>query len=1073
MTFSIGEYQELFLEEADEQLQELNQNLLELEKNPNNSDTINNIFRTAHSLKSSAAFVGLCDLSDLAHKMENLLQGIRDGTMKIRPDIVDVLFKCFDVINSIISSVAAGEEPNQNLKEIMDRIQEVAEGTGDTTYERREVISEKKEELETNLTPDERKLIHKGLRSGRSCSEIAIYINPSAPMKWVKSQLIINNLQQISDIMKTMPSEDELNDEWNNNVFRVILLTDQSVEELRRACELDLISRIDMRKISLIKKNEKMALRFHGNETLVEETEKGEGEDSLDPLGEDKTNIGKEEIIDEEDEKIEQTAKTGDKRVPGIKIVKVSVDKLDMLLNNVGELVISNSGFHKLYEEMKDVQISKTLISEFKNRMDQMSRIAKDLQSGIMKTRMLPIGQIFVRFKRLVRDLSKEFNKLVKLDLKGEDTELDKKVIDAIGEPLMHLMRNAIDHGVESPEERRKLGKSEEATITLSAYQRGNQIIVEVSDDGRGLNIEKIKSKALEKGITTNEILANMDNDDIYDFIFSPGFSTSDVVTDISGRGVGMNVVREIVNELSGNVRIETEVGMGTKFILTFPLTLAITPAIMVTVKDEVYAIPLPDVVETIKIFYSDITTIEGYEVINLRGEILSLIRLSDFVGIERDLDTDKRISVVVVGYGNRKIGVIVDSLEGKQEIVIKSIEENYTYIEGLSGVSILGDGSICLILDVQSMISNVISNEERLSKQRVIEKEDFEVEQVLEIPKVEGDGDLDKGLVGSEKIEDERVMLFDSQTIGEEKTGSDQRDIGIVEEQESDPEEKTEDALSEKERMPTIREEGELEIHKSQVIEDGDGALDDSIVIEVEDEDIQKRVQEALIDFKEELQTNIERTLDDDRLNEDIMNSLQIDKRDIQKIQIVANIGITNAAESLSSILNKKIALSIPEVKIIPLNNMPSIIGEIDSVYIGVYFILVGDIKGAILFLLSEDIGFELIDMLYGTESGKTKELDEDGGSALKELTNIVGCSILNVLSDKTGLAIRPSVPSVVHDFIQSTMNSILVENKISGDYSLLMDTEFYFDDDDSVLGKMLVFMDTEALKKIIEDMR
>ena len=309
-----------------------------------------------------------------------------------------------------------------------------------------------------------------------------------------------------------------------------------------------------MKKISLSRKDDKTVLKFHEKETLfAEEARSGSGA-AADYLAD------KETDEDEEEEyKIETIRKKDEKKTTAIKIVKVSVDKLDLLLNNVGELVIANSGFYRLYEEMRKANFDKSVTNEFKNRMDQMSRIAKDLQGGIMKTRMVPVGQVFSRFNRLVRDLAKEFGKLVTLQIKGEETELDKKVIDAIGEPLMHLIRNSIDHGVETAEERRKLGKPDVATVALNAYQSGNQIFVEVSDDGRGLNASRIKKKVLEKGLASPEMLANMDNEEVYNFIYHPGFSTVDVVTDISGRGVGMNVVKEIVSELNGNVSIETE----------------------------------------------------------------------------------------------------------------------------------------------------------------------------------------------------------------------------------------------------------------------------------------------------------------------------------------------------------------------------------------------------------------------------------------------------------------------------------------------------------------------------------
>jgi two-component system chemotaxis sensor kinase CheA len=402
---------------------------------------------------------------------------------------------------------------------------------------------------------------------------------------------------------------------------------------------------------------------------------------------------------------------------------------------------------------------------------------------------MVPIGQVFSRFNRLVRDLAHEFNKNVKLVVKGEDTELDKKVIDVIGEPLMHLIRNSIDHGIEPEELRLEMKKSEVATITLNAYQGGNQIFVEVSDDGRGLNVEEIKRRAIELGMATPEMIANMDDEDIHEMIFNPGFSTAKIITDVSGRGVGMNVVKEIVNEINGNISIETEPGMGTRFIMSFPLTLAIIPAIMVKVANEMYAIPLTDVTETIKISESDITTIEGYEVINLRGEILSLLRLNEFIGIESFLEDGKKIPVVIVGYGNRKVGLLVDFLEGKQEIVIKSLEQNYTTVEGLAGASILGDGSICLILDISSMMNKVISEQEYLSRRdrRRIAEVDTRVapEAVETAGEVTSEDRLPEGLQVEEGRE--AVEVSERKVQAEEMKGEEKEQVAVLDAREGE----------------------------------------------------------------------------------------------------------------------------------------------------------------------------------------------------------------------------------------------------------------------------------------------
>ncbi len=1146
MAFTIGEYQDIFLEEADEQLQELNQSILKIERDPNNIeiDTINSIFRTAHSLKSSAAFVGLNDLSDLAHHMENLLQGIRDKTMSMNPEIIEVLFECFDQISSIISSVASGEEPKQDLSKTIGKIKSIGEitkssqkfeiskpGTDDKTAEK---ISLPK----IQYTQKDVKIIIDGLKSERICYEVDIYISPDAQMKLLKAQLILNNLEQSSDVIKSIPDFDKITDEWQDNIFRVVIFNNSiETDQIKEACGIDLIDKVDLRMITLSQKDNKVALKFHERETIFEEKAEEPKEETVErrieakpdentkeihpeALGEEKENgqLSKDvSLYDEEHEEIAFGRRKEDKKALGLKIVKVSVDKLDLLLNNVGELVIANSGFFRLYDDIKSSAIDKTIIDEFKNRMDQMSRIAKELQSGIMKTRMVPIGQVLSRFNRPVRDLAKEYKKQIKFIIKGEDTELDKKVIDVIGEPLLHLIRNSIDHGVEPPEERKKVGKSEEAVVTINAYQGGNQIFVEIGDDGRGLDLEKIKKIAVNKGLTTNEMLGNMDETDITNFIFLPGFSTAEVVTDISGRGVGMNVVKETVSELNGSVRIETERGMGTNFILSFPLTLAIIPAIMVKVKKEIYAIPLPDVIETIKITDEDITTIEGREVINLRGEILSLLRLNEFIGIESALDENMKIPVVVVGFGNRKIGVIVDSLEGKQEIVIKSLDENYTNIEGLAGASILGDGSICLILDIASMINKVITDEEKAFRDKTAYKFD-EKELRIEINKARDKKGKKSAVMHKETELGDKVKKPEKAESKEEvkpKPATAQKDIFAAKEEESlevkasdigitedrdiskdepapgKPEVRGEETLKAEEAGTAedmaVSEDGETIESESagekeqDITEDIIYTKDESDTTESEelsqisdkqelqDDNIEKKVKESLEGFRKELENNINSNVEISYHDGSIFDSLNIDIADMEKINLIANVGVANAADSLSKLLDKSISLSIPEVEIVPIKNLAKIIGDIDTVYLGVFMAMLGDFKGSVLFSFTEESGFELIDILYGLSTGKTKILDQNGESALKEVTNIIGSSLINILSEKTGLMIRPDVPTIIHDYIQSTIDSILLQNSISGEYALLMNTYFFYQDD-KILGKLLILSETEELKKMIE---
>lgn len=1062
MAFSLGEYQDIFLEEADDQLQELNANLLSLEQDNENEETINNIFRAAHSLKSSAAFVGLNELSDLSHKMENLLQGIRDKTMKITPEIIEVLFRCFDMINSVIDTVSQGNKPTQDLAPIIAEIAEIAaksKGTGSSSAQKTEIasapaaaekaVSAPKSASETprlSLNAQEKKSLKRGIDNGMNCFDTVVYIEPEASMKWVKAQLIINNLKNSGQILRTEPAEEDLTDEKIGKRFRIILLTDDSAEEIHKICDVDLVTCVDITPILLVQKDGKYVVRFG-------EMKKFEEQPMIPELSSAPVSravpAAAAEISDDADDHDEDSPKKAqiiEKKgnatatAPTLRTVKVSVEKLDELLNTVGELVISNSGFYRLYEDLRNLNADKSVTNEFKSRMEQMSRIAKDLQSGIMKTRMVPIGQVFTRFNRLVRDLSKDCGKQVQLVIKGEETELDKKVIDVIGEPLMHLVRNSIDHGLEIPEERVKAKKPELGTVTLDAYQAGNQILVEVSDDGKGLNVSAIKRKALDNGLATAEQIANMDDRDIFEFIFQPGFSTAAKVTEVSGRGVGMNVVREVVNEMNGSIVIESEPGMGTRFVMSFPLTLAIIPAIMVKVQKEIYAVPLSDVIETIKIASSDITTIEGHEVINLRGEILSLLRLNLFVGIDSGLQDQSKIPVVVVGYGNRKIGLIVDELEGKQEIVIKSLDQNYTNVQGLAGASILGDGSICLILDISSMITRVIADQDKLSReqrQRILDREATIA-------------DAERNIPASAPVQ-KSVELFSQSAPVQTPVSA---PVTVMEKK---PEPVFAPPAPARETTPVADA-----IKSDLLFEKKSGSPAEEMV--------QDKVKEALSNFRAELEENIDTSLG--RPDDHIKKSLHIKDDDLKKIQVLANVGITHGAESLSKIIGKQVDLAIPEVRLLPVEKVPEMVGNPGDTYIGVCMALTGDMKGTVVFSLPEKSGLELIDGLFGLATGETKELSEDGESALKEITNIVGASVVNAISEKTGLVIMPDVPLIRRDYMQSILDSILAAHNVRNEYLLTMDTEFYYQDD-RVMGNLMIIPETDSLRKLVEHLQ
>ena len=1060
MAFSLGEYQDVFLEEVDELLQELNQNLLRFERDPEDSSIIDDIFRAAHTLKSSAAFVGLNELSELAHQMEDLLQGLRDGSMKMSDDIVNIIFKCFDEINAAIGDISSGQEPEQDFMALIEQIHVISKVSKGKVSGSNESASNSADNNyiipKTKLKSADVKIIKQNIEDGLTCFELTVFIDPAAQMKRLKEQLIVSSLERSNAIIQFPDENDNID---NGNVFKVILATSNTEEDLMHSCNVDQVIKATLRTITLEIQEGKTAVVFNaaGTFTIGMESQVSQGSTVASAAPKLVKNLS------------EEGAEVTQRKTPTLKTVKVSIEKLDQLLNNVGELVIINSGFYRLYDEFLKVLQDKTIIADFKNRMDQMSRVAKDLQSGIMKTRMLPIGQVFNRFDRLVRDLTKEKNKKIDLIIQGEDTELDKKVIDSIGDPLIHLIRNSVDHGVEMPEERLALGKPETGVIILNAYQSGSQIIVEVTDDGKGLDIDRIKAKAIDKGLADMDSIAAMTNDEIFKFIFMPGFSTADHVTDISGRGVGMNVVKETVMDLNGNVTIRTEKNIGSTFFLEFPLTLAIISAVLIKIGDELYAIPLSDIDETISIDYTDITTIEGHEVIDLRGEVLSILRLSRFVGTRSKLTKGDKIPIVIVGYANRKIGIVVDSLEGKMEIVIKSIEQNYRAVRGLAGASILGDGSICLILDVATMVNMAISdNDFQYLSRGMFDGETGEVQIVEDHEEIKTQAEE----VVEQDVETELTDDLESDTESEQEEDEVQEETEISSSDDNINIEDDSMSLDDLNKM-FLDEDAKYNIQQNEVesvsaeTEQFDG---EEVPIELESNDtVEVQVIEALNEFKKELSQNILETLDSNI--PDILNtSDDFSRESIKQLQHVANIGAAHAADSLSTILSKQVDISIPEVTVVPIDKVPERTGCIDDItYIGVILSVKEDTFGSILFVVNEKEAFELIDILYDSSTKEAGVLDDYCESILKEITNIVGSALLNVIAEKIDMTIQPNVPILVHETINTIMRAADIEkNSIEG-HVIVMDTAFFLEGD-KLIGHLVLLPNSNVGKTILK---
>ncbi|MCB1164564.1 MAG: chemotaxis protein CheA, partial [Leptospiraceae bacterium] len=675
-------YTELFLDEASEHIEDLNQNLLRLERDGYDTETINEIFRSAHTLKSSAAFVGLDSLSNLAHHMEDLFQNVKDNAINVTTDVVNLFFRCLDRIKAAVAVVADGGKPDDSfedlIKELAAHVQTKASGSGGTTPQPAQTQTESAgaetsasqagtapREGDHFIDLGEEELLQLAEKAGKlPVFDGHVILDPEAPMRNMRLLLLLMNLRKIGVVYRTNPPESDLESGvYEGHTMDFLFYGDAKRETLLKVSQVDMVEEVYL--------NEKQMPR-RGGEKEMQQSRASQS------ISTDETHI-----------------KTRN--------IKVSSEKIDYLLNSVGELVITNSGLQKIYEDLSEEFGESHSLGELKSKIDQAARIARDLQSGIMKTRMIPVGLAFHRFTRPVRDLALNLGKEVDLIFQGEDTELDKNIIDAINDPLLHLLRNALDHGIEMPEERLEKGKERTATLLLNAFQSGNNIYVEIKDDGRGLNRRAIAEKAVGLGLVDST--DSMSDEEVYNLIFQPGFSTAKEVTDLSGRGVGMNVVRKMVQEFKGSIQVQNNPGAGCSFILSFPLTLAIISAILVRIRGEEYAFPLSDVVETIRLTQSDITTLQGKDIINLRGEILPVFRLRELMGLPLDGQEEEEFPVVIASVAGRKVGYIVDGMAGKKEIVIKSLEQNYRSIRGLIGACLMGDGSIVMVLDVHGLL--------------------------------------------------------------------------------------------------------------------------------------------------------------------------------------------------------------------------------------------------------------------------------------------------------------------------------------------------------------------------------
>ncbi|WP_033746415.1 chemotaxis histidine kinase/response regulator CheAY2 [Helicobacter pylori] len=667
----LQEIMEDFLIEAFEMNEQLDQDLVELEHNPEDLDLLNRIFRVAHTIKGSSSFLNLNILTHLTHNMEDVLNRARKGEIKITPDIMDVVLRSIDLMKTLLVTIRDTGSDTNNGKE--NEIEEVVKKLQAITSQNLEGA---KETSGTKETPEK---------------EVKKEIKEKA-----KEEVKANKTPTAENPASDNPLADEPDLDYAN----------MSAEEVEAEIERLLNKRQEADKERRAQKKQEDQAKPKQEVAPAKETPKTETPKTETP----KTETPKTETpkAPKTETKAKAKADTEENKAPSIGVeqtVRVDVRRLDHLMNLIGELVLGKNRLIRIYSDVEERYDGEKFLEELNQVVSSISAVTTDLQLAVMKTRMQPVGKVFNKFPRMVRDLSRELGKSIELIIEGEETELDKSIVEEIGDPLIHIIRNSCDHGIEPLEERKRLNKPETGKVQLSAYNEGNHIVIKISDDGKGLDPVMLKEKAIEKGVISERDAESMSDREAFNLIFKPGFSTAKVVSNVSGRGVGMDVVKTNIEKLNGIIEIDSEVGVGTTQKLKIPLTLAIIQALLVGVQEEYYAIPLSSVLETVRISQDEIYTVDGKSVLRLRDEVLSLVRLSDIFKVDAILESNSDVYVVIIGLADQKIGVIVDYLIGQEEVVIKSLGYYLKNTRGIAGATVRGDGKITLIVDVGAMM--------------------------------------------------------------------------------------------------------------------------------------------------------------------------------------------------------------------------------------------------------------------------------------------------------------------------------------------------------------------------------
>ena len=696
----VSQYLEIFIDETKEHLQNLNDLLLVLEKEPEDKATINEIFRAAHSLKGMAGTMGYKRMQNLTHNMENVFSEIRNDKMKVTASLIDTLFQCLDALESYLNNIQeASDEGTEDNEAIIKLLNEFLATEGNMTTEAQPAPTAQPEQAapaagsasgnakykDVQLADFEQHAINEAKKKGMNAYGFTVYLGPNCILKAARAFLVFKGIEEVGEVIKSEPSTQDIEDEKFDLDFSVFVVSNESYD-----------------KVLNVIKNVSEVKDVVGGE-LEEVSTEAPVQTSAAPAQNEVSTAKEAQAPAKADEKKSAAAPAKSGKAVANRSVRVDIDKLDTLMNLVSELIIAKNGLVSINNSTSENTASGR--QNFNEQIEYLERVTTSLHESVMNVRMVPIETVVNRFPRMIRDLSKKLDKKMELYMTGEETELDRTVIDEIGDPLMHLLRNSADHGLEHADVRAQRGKPEVGTIFLNAYQDGNNVVIEVGDDGNGIDVENVRKKAIEKGTITPEQAEVMTDKDIIDLLFRPSFSTSEKITDVSGRGVGLDVVKSKIEALGGDVEVKTKLGEGSTFIVRLPLTLAIIQALMVKLGDEQYAISLGSIETLEDITKSDIKYVNSKEVIHLRDKVIPIIRLGKLLDVESSNEDSENMTVVIVRKGDKRAGIVVDSLIGQMEIVIKSLGSYINVNKMISGATILGDGDIALIIDANTLV--------------------------------------------------------------------------------------------------------------------------------------------------------------------------------------------------------------------------------------------------------------------------------------------------------------------------------------------------------------------------------